>query len=99
MNHVLEGRDENQVKATEGTNEVFKSIKEQVFAFGDSQMLNETLYENYLTMKKYYDYDFEKTANFLDLFSLDDCREAYVGRTQDYGPRQFSYLPSACLKV
>ena len=50
-------------------------------------MLNDSLYENYLSMKKYYDYDFEKTANFMDFFSMDDCREAYVSKTQDYGPR------------
>ena len=62
-------------------------------------MLNDALYENYLTMTRYYDDDFEKTAAFIDCMSLDETNEAYIGRQQDYSMRSFSYLPAACLKV
>ena len=48
-------------------------------AFGDSQFLNDALYENYLTMTRYYDDDFEKTAAFMDLMSLDEVNENYIG--------------------
>ena len=50
-------------------------------------------------MTRYYDDEFEKTAAFADLMSLDEVNEAYIGRTQDYSMRGFSYLPSACFKI
>lgn len=50
-------------------------------AFGDSQLLNEALYENYLEMYRYYDDDFEQAACFADCISLDSANEDYVGRT------------------
>lgn len=62
-------------------------------------MLNQSLFENYLSMRSYYDDDFEKTAAFADFASLDDVHDSYVRRTQDYSMLSFSYLPSACCKV
>jgi len=32
-------------------------------------------------MTRYYDDEFEKTAAFADLMSLDEVNEAYIGRT------------------
>lgn len=70
-----------------------------MFAFGDSVQLNDALYENYLSMTRYEDFDLEKTASFADLMSLNQTQEAYIGRTQDYSLRGFSYLPSAGFKA
>ena len=50
-------------------------------------------------MTRYYDDDFEKTAAFMDLMSLDEVNENYIGQSQDYSLRRFSYLPSACFRL
>ena len=80
VNMVLDGRTEKEIqKAEVASNYAFKEVEEAVNAFGDSQFLNDALYENYLTMTRYYDDDFEKTAAFMDLMSLDEVNENYIG--------------------
>ena len=70
-----------------------------MFAFGDTQGLNDALYENYLDMFRYYDDDFEQAACMADCLSLDQHNENYVMRTQDYSLRSFAYLPSVSFKM
>ena len=78
--YVLSGQSEKEQKLNHQVSKV-REIQKMVFAHGDSQMLNAALFENYLTMTGYYDDDFEKTAAFADLMSLDEVNEAYIGRT------------------
>jgi len=70
-----------------------------LIAYGDSQFLNDALYENYLDMFRYYDDDFEQAACFADCLSIDASNDEYVHRTQDYSMKAFSYLPSASFKL
>lgn len=96
---MLGGRTDKEAREQEGTCRAFKDVQKNVFSYGDSQFLNDALYENYLDMFRYYDDDFEQAACFADCMSLDAMNEDYIGRTQDYSMRAFSYLPSASFKV
>ena len=48
---------------------------------GDTSLINDSLYENYLTACLYYDDDFSKTSYFLDCLSNADIRENFIART------------------
>ena len=78
---MLGGRPEREAEESEGSSRTFKDLSSAVFAFGDTQGLNDALYENYLDMFRYYDDDFEQAACMADCLSLDQHNENYVMRT------------------
>ena len=45
---------------------LLREVKESVFSLGDSELLNDFLYQNYCETVNYFDDDMEKTAFFLD---------------------------------
>ena len=96
---VLGGQPERAAQENEGTSRAFKEVQETVNAFGDSVFLNDAIYENYLTMFRYYDDDLEKAACLMDCLSLNQKHEDVTMLTQDYSLRSFAYLPSACFRV
>ena len=51
---------------------------------GDTQLLNNGLYCNYCDTTNYTDFDFKRTAAFLDTLSLAEVQETFVNRTQNY---------------
>ena len=59
IEYVLGGRSEKEAREHEGKSRTFQEVQKNVQAYGDSQFLNEALYENYLDMFRYYDDDFE----------------------------------------
>lgn len=77
-----------------------KKVRQAVDSLGGgTQLINDSLYENYLTACLFYDDNFCKTSYFLDCLSTADLRESFVSRTQDYSLLQFQYLPAAMFKL
>lgn len=66
---------------------------------GDTQLINDSLYENFSNVTTYYDDSFEKTAYFLQCLSTSDIQESFIGRNQEYSLKSFQYLPSAMFKL
>jgi hypothetical protein len=66
---------------------------------GDTQLINDSLYENFLSACLYYDDSFNKTSYLLDCLSNADLRETFIGRTQDYSLKYLQYMPAAMFKI
>jgi hypothetical protein len=73
-------------------------VKELTFSLGDTELLNDCLYQNYNSAVAYFDDDLEKTAYFLDTLSRSDIYESYVKRTQNYELKSVQYLPAYSFK-
>jgi len=73
-------------------------IRNLVFSFGDSDLLNDFIFSNYSGSITYFDDDMEKTALFLDTLSSGDVFNSYVKRTQNYELMSLSYLPCYAFK-
>lgn len=69
-------------------------VKLQVQSLGDSELLNDFIYQNYNSSINYFDDDMEKTAIFLDTLSRSDCTDKYIKRTQNYEMMSTQYLPA-----
>jgi len=62
-----------------------KKIANQYIEFGDSSLLNNTLYCNYNNQEVTYpDMNMENTAEFLDMLSFSDTIDAYTYRTMNF---------------
>jgi hypothetical protein len=66
---------------------------------GDTQLINDSLFENYPSATLYYDDSFNKTSYLTQCFSDADIREAFVGRTQDYSLKYMQFIPAAMFKL
>lgn len=96
---MLGGRSEEDASHHEGTSRIDKEVREKVHAYGDTKFINDALYQNYLTMFRFYDDDFEQAADFMECLSLNQTQEDYIGRTQDYSLRAFAHMPSLSFKA
>jgi hypothetical protein len=73
-------------------------IRNLVFSFGDSDLLNDFIFTNYSGSITYFDDDMEKTALYLDTLSSGDIFTSYIKRTQNYELMSISYLPCYAFK-
>jgi hypothetical protein len=77
---------------------VLKELKEKVFNFGDTELLNEFVYHNYCSSISYFDDDMEKTSLYLDMLSKYDTILHYTRRSQNYEMYGSYYLPLYAFK-
>ena len=66
---------------------------------GDTQLWNDGLFENYLSVSRYYDDKFEKTAFFTDTLSRTYVLTNFIGRTQSFSLSSHLFIPSAAFKL
>ena len=63
----------------------FNEVKTCISSLGsDTQLWNDGLFENYLSITKYFDDTFEKTAFFSDALSSAYIRQDYMARSKNY---------------
>jgi hypothetical protein len=61
--------------------------------FGDPDLLNDFVYQNYNHSVTYFDDDLEKTALYLDMLSRNENTTHYIRKTQNYELYSSQYLP------
>jgi hypothetical protein len=55
-----------------GNQKLLAKVKSSVSAFGDSDLLNDFIFNNYCNSITYFDDDMEKTSLYLDTLSIND---------------------------
>ena len=88
-------KDQQQVY---GHSKMLAKIRNLVFSFGDSDLLNDFIFTNYSSSITFFDDDMEKTALYLDTLSSGDIFTSYIKRTQNYELMSISYLPCYAFK-
>lgn len=86
------------MQSSYGYSKMLAKVKAKVSAFGDTDLLNDFIFNNYSSSITYFDDDMEKTALYLDTLSSGDTFNQYTRRTQNYELMSASYLPSYAFK-
>ena len=67
---------------------------------GDTRHWNDAVYENCLTVSRYFDDKFEKTAFFLETLSTAYVHQNWSGRESNFWAlKRQAYIPSAVFKL